>query len=282
MTRLLPAIGLTLGESPLWDDRAGWLYWVDITAGRLHALDPGSDAHETWDWDEKISALALAAEGTALMVAGVSGLWRFDPGTGERTLHAAFPDLGPGMRPNDGKAGPDGAFWVGTMEDRDDRGPAGKLYRFAPDGCVEVKAEGLVTPNGIDWSPDGARMYLAETRALTVAQFDFDAATGTLSRRRPFVTLQEGQGKPDGAAVDAKGVYWVCGIYSGTVWGFDAAGRPAGSVPVGAEMVTMPCFGGPGLDRLFVTSLSRAGRPEAGLYALDPGITGRPAWRFGA
>lgn len=281
MTRILPGIGLALGEGPVWDERTRRLWFVDIAAGRLFRADPESGLHESWDWGEKISCLALTESGEAVMVAGVSGIWRFRPESGGKELWRPFPDLAPGMRPNDGKAGPDGAFWVGTMEDRDDRGPAGKLYRFAPDGGVEVMAEGLVTPNGLDWSPDGTRMYLAETRALEVVQFDFDAKTGQIGNRRPFVTLAPDQGKPDGAAVDAAGIYWVCGIYAGKVWGFDPDGAPAGSVAVGAEMVTMPCFGGPALDRLYVTSLSRAGKTDAGLHALPAPAPGRPAWRFG-
>ena len=31
-----------LGESPVWDGDANALYWVDITAGRLHRLDIAS------------------------------------------------------------------------------------------------------------------------------------------------------------------------------------------------------------------------------------------------
>ncbi|HHS93760.1 MAG TPA: hypothetical protein ENK63_00240, partial [Rhodobacterales bacterium] len=124
--RLVPELEMSLGESPLWDDRVARLYWVDINAGHLWASDAEGGALAQWHFGEKISALGLWGAGALLTVAGVSVLWRFDPATGEKALFAAFPDLPDDQRPNDGKVGPDGAFWVGTMQDRDDRGPAGK------------------------------------------------------------------------------------------------------------------------------------------------------------
>lgn len=291
MHRLFPDLGFVLGESPVWDDRSARLYCVDIEARRLYRLDPAGPQVESFDWPEKISCIGLTDPGPELLVAGVSGLWRFHPETGVRELWAAFPDLPTGQRPNDGKVGPDGAFWVGTMEDRNDRGPAGRLYRFDPDGGVQIMAEGLTTPNGLDWSPDGRQMYRAETRALEILQHDFDPATGTVSEPRPFVRLTPEQGKPDGAAVAADGSYWVCGIYAGRVWGFHPDGRPAGSLPVDAAMVTMPCFGGAALDQLYVTSLAQDGQASAGLFGGAAVVTGqpdhpatplqgRPAWRF--
>ena len=280
MTRILPKLQLRLGESPVWDDRENRLFWVDIDACRLFRLDPETEVFEQFDWPEKISCIGLTETGHDLLVAGVSGLWRFDPHTGDKHLWCAFPDLPAGQRPNDGKVGPDGAFWVGTMEDRSDRAANGCLYRFAPDGTVQIMAKGLTTPNGLEWSPDGQRMYRAETRALEIVQYDFNPATGQMSNERSFATLRPEQGKPDGAAVSADGTYWVCGIYAGTIWAFDPDGSPAGAIEVDAEMVTMPCFGGPDLDQLFVTSLSSEGAPDAGLLRMPAPCRGLPTRRF--
>lgn len=281
--RLVPDLEMLLGESPLWDDRTARLYWVDINAGRLWASDADGGQPADWDFGEKISALGLWGAGALLAVAGVSGLWRFDPATGEKGLLAAFPDLPGDQRPNDGKVGPDGAFWVGTMQDRDDRGPAGKLYRFSADGTVQVMADGLTTPNGIGWSPDGAWMYLAETRDRLIRRFPFDPETGSLGAAEIFATLTNAEGKPDGALVAADGSYWVAGIYAGMLIGFAPDGSRIGRIEVGAEMVTMPCFGGPLLDQLFATSLARRDAPGAIWRVPVPlaGLVGRAPYRFG-
>ncbi|MDE4193113.1 SMP-30/gluconolactonase/LRE family protein [Phaeobacter gallaeciensis] len=280
-TRLLPELDMSLAESPLWDDRAARFYWVDINAGTLHGCDVDGAGHEAWDFGEKISALGLMGEGALLMVAGVSGLWCFDPVEGEKVLQIPFPDLPTIQRPNDGKVGPDGAFWVGTMEDRDDRGPEGRLYRFTASNVVQVKLGGLTTPNGIAWSPDGRWMYLAETRALTIHRFSFDAKTGSIGSGEVFATLAEGEGKPDGAMVAADGSYWVAGIYSGKILGFRPDGTRLGAIEVSPEMVTMPCLGGVGLDQLLVTSLAR-GDVRGGIWAIETNLVGQPSHRFGS
>lgn len=281
-SRLVPDLEMSLGESPLWDDRAARLYWVDINAGWLWSSDAEGGALAQWDFGEKISALGLWGAGALLAVAGVSGLWRFDPATGEKALFAAFPDLPENQRPNDGKVGPDGAFWVGTMQDRDDRGPAGKLYRFRADGDVTIALEGLTTPNGIGWSPDGASMYLAETRARTIRRFAFDPTTGSLGAGAVFATLTDDEGKPDGALVAADGSYWVAGIYAGQLIGFAPDGSRIGRIEVGAEMVTMPCLGGVGLDQLYATSLARGDAPGAIWRVPAPraGLVGVAPYRF--
>lgn len=280
VTQLLPDVPFALAECPIWDDRRQCLFWVDITAGRLHALWHQGARHESWGFDEKISCIGLT-EGGDLLVAGISGIWRFGPEDGARVLWAQFPPQGAGMRPNDGKIGPDGAFWVGTMEDRDDRGAKGSLFRFAADGSVRQALSGLVTPNGLEWSPDGRQMYLAETRALQVTRWTFDRQTGQITAPEPFVTLKAEQGKPDGAVVDASGTYWICGIYAGKVLAFDPEGRLLHEIEVGTAMVTMPCFGGPALDLLFVTSLSRGDDTPGGLRrVVVDGARGLPARRM--
>jgi sugar lactone lactonase YvrE len=280
VTAAVPGLTCTLAESPVWDDRRHMLFWVDIPAGRVHGLCLAENHHCHWDMGEPVSAIGLT-EGERILVAGKSGIWTLSPKTGDRTLWCAIAEFGGGMRPNDGKIGPDGAFWVGTMEDRDDRGQAGKLYRIDKDGTARVMLDGLVTPNGIEWTPDGRRMFLAETRELVVRAWDFDPATGDMSNPRDHLRFQSHQGKPDGAIMDAGGTYWVCGIYSASMWGFAPDGTLIGEIRLDHPMVTMPCLAGAGLDQLFVTSLTRKGSGEGTLLRVGPcGLIGRKANRI--
>jgi sugar lactone lactonase YvrE len=137
--------------------------------------------------------------------------------------------------------------------------------------------EGLTTANGMEWSRDGDRFYLADTRALWIDCWEYDPVTVTLSNRRRFVTYEEDDGKPDGGAMDAHGAYWSAGIYAGRIHRFSAEGERLGSVSIPAEMVTMPCFGGADMKTLFVTSLSRGADSVAGdggLYSLQVDVPG--------
>lgn len=279
-TFAIPGLACELAESPVWDDQRQAVFWVDIGAGVVHSVDIENGRHRSWNMAEPVSCIALT-DGEHILVAGTSGIWALWPETSHRSLCCAIDDFGGMMRPNDGKVGPDGALWIGTMENRDDRGPSGKLYRIGQNFVPKVVINGLVTPNGMEWSPDGRRMYLAETRELVVKAWDFDAAIGEISNRRDYIRFGPGQGKPDGAMLDADGVYWVCGIYSGCLWGFDHDGLLVGEISLGHPMITMPCLAGSQLDQLFVTSLSRSGSVQGGLLRAGPcGLVGRKPHRF--
>lgn len=282
VTRLVPHLSFGLGESPVWDDRTHQLYWVDIKAPALHRLDPQSGAHTCWDWPEVISCCGLTDSG-AVIVGGRSGLWVFDPDSAVRRLAYPVGALADDVRTNDGKVGPDGAFWISTMQDRSDRGPVGVVMRIAPDGTVRTLLDGLTTANGMEWSADGRTFYLADTRALWIDCWDYDPQTVTLSNRRRFVTFGADEGKPDGGATDATGAYWSAGIYAGLVHRFSAQGARLGSVVLPTKMTTMPCFGGVDMKTLFVTSLTPDGSDvlaDGGLYSLTVDSAGPAPRRF--
>ena len=155
-----------------------------------------------------------------VIVGGRSELWGFDPQTGAHRLAYPIPALADDMRTNDGKVGPDGAFWISTIQDRSDRGPIDVLMRIAPDGKITTMLEGITTPNGIEWSRDGCRFYLADTRALWIDCWDYDPQAVTLENRQQFVTFGTDEGKPDAGATDAQGGYWSAGIYAGLIHRF--------------------------------------------------------------
>jgi sugar lactone lactonase YvrE len=272
--RLLADQTFALGESPVWDDRAQVLYWVDIKAATLHRLDPLEGTHDHWVWPEIISCCGLTETGQ-ILVGGRSGLWVLDPATRRRELAFPIPKLPDDMRTNDGKVGPDGAFWISTMQDREDRGPLGEVMRIDRAGNVRVMVTELTTPNGMEWAPNGRIFHLADTRELWVDHWDCDPISGALENRRRFLTLTEG--KPDGAAMDVEGGYWIAGIYSGKIHTFSATGRQLRSVAVPADMVTMPCFGGADMKTVFVTSLTRnpgGNAADGGLFAVNVDVPG--------
>lgn len=282
-TRILPDHAAALGESPLWDDRNNCLYWVDIKGGELHSYDPVTKAHNTVKTPETVSSIGLFSP-QGLVMAGRSGLWVIAAFEDTPKRVAQWPALPDDTRTNDGKVGPDGAFWISTMQDRDDRGPSGVIMRVAPDGTVTTPLKGFTTPNGIAWSPDGTRMYLCDTRALWVDKIEFDPETGALGARDRFVTLESAtQGKPDGATVDSTGTYWVAAPYGRAVQGFTPDGEHIATIDVPTLMPTMPCFGGADLTQLFITSLVKQDAPDdgsGGLFTTHMATRGLPAHRF--
>ncbi|MEH3086825.1 MAG: SMP-30/gluconolactonase/LRE family protein [Xylophilus ampelinus] len=306
------------GESPVWDAREQALYWVDIPERRLHRWDAATGAARHWTAPEMLACIARdasrgtagpgagsppdrgAAQGFGHWIAGLeTGVFRLSPradGALDAQPLAAVSHAAPGMRFNDGRCDRQGRFWAGTMVmDMAAARPAGALHRFdgAPqDGGAARLAppalHGLLVPNGLAFSPDGRTMYLSDShpQAQAVWAFDYDTAAGVPSRRRLFVDMRPLPGRPDGAAVDADGCYWICGNDAGLVHRFTPAGRLDRSLAVPVRKPAMCAFGGPGLDTLFVTSIRPAGadlsdQPLAGgVFALRPGVRGLPEPAF--
>lgn len=285
MDRFTPVIDIALGigESPLWDDRRHALWFVDILAPAIFLLDPAGGTPARFAMPDLVTSLGLCNDGR-LIVALRSGVHLFDPAGGalDFLVHPE-PDR-PMNRLNDGKVGPDGCFWVGSMHDAIPRQPTAALYRVTPAGRVDKVLDGLKVSNGLAWSGDGRTMYHADSRGPDVTAYPFDPATGAMGPGRILARLTEEQGLPDGAAVDVDGFYWSAGVTGGCLNRIGPDGTIAEVVALSAPAPTMPCFGGPALDRLYVTSLAtdRAGRAVGGtLLVGDPGVAGVPVGRFG-
>jgi sugar lactone lactonase YvrE len=270
-----------VGESPVWDEVQGCLWWVDIRAPALHRTTH-HDVTRSWPLKEPVGSLALCRSG-ALLLALKSGIHRFDPRDGALALVAApEPEL-PTNRLNDGKASPEGRFLVGSMDDRPEKAPTAALWRLDPGATACVKlAGGLTVSNGLAWSPDGRTLWHSDSRASVIWTWRYDPATGAISDRREVARPTAAIGRPDGGATDAAGGYWSAGVSAGRLnrWLPDGTLDRVVELPLRAP--TMPCFGGPGLRTLYVTSLrpEGAGPDDGRLLALDVGLAGVPVGRF--
>ncbi|MBX8502593.1 glucurono-1,5-lactonase [Pseudomonas lijiangensis] len=273
------------GESPVWSVREQALYWVDIPAGRLYRWNAADSRTQSWKAPQMLACIAAHSSGG--WIAGMeSGLFHLQPGEGESltsTLLAGVEHGQPGMRFNDGRCDRQGRFWAGTMLlDMAAGVPAGALYRYSA-GQQQLNAQlhGYIVPNGLGFSPDGKTMYLSDSHPSVqkIWAFDYDTDSGTPHDRRLFVDMNDYPGRPDGAAVDSEGCYWICGNDAGLIHRFTPQGRLDRSVTVPVKKPTMCAFGGSGLDTLYITSIRPGGdigdQPLAGgVFAFRPGVTG--------
>lgn len=261
----LPVAPSLLGESPCWHPAEQVLYWVDIPGRRLNRYDPASGAHRDWSFDSDPASFAPLQSG-GLLLAMRDGLWRFDTDSGQRQRLADPPYNPRRQRFNDGKADPQGRFWVGTLDDA--REPDAALYCYA-DGDLRRGAAGITVSNGLAWSPDGGTMYWSDTKAHQVFAFDFDPEVGSLSRQRVFAqfvpraagqSLDDYGGRPDGAAMDSEGGYWVALFEGSRLLRLGADGQVLAELKLPVRCATMPCFGGHDLRTLYITT-ARENRP---------------------
>lgn len=267
-----------LGESPFWHPHEQMLYWVDISGKQILRANIYMSTIEVWDLPSEPGCIAPAARG-GLVMALRDGIFRAHTWGGPLQRIATL-DYDPTChRANDGKCDALGRFWVGTIDETRTQRNAG-LYcidarhvadtGLAPVECKISTSAGMTTANGLAFSPDHRTLYWADTPSHTVWAWDHDLTSNTLSAQREFVRFKPKpagwlpalsdrdnggyRGRPDGAAVDVDGNYWVAMFEGRRVCQFAADGSLLAEFSVPLQCPTMPCFGGEDLKTLYLTS----------------------------
>lgn len=261
-----------LGEGPFWDVGLARLNWVDIESSRLHCMDTNETVVSTTLGVSALTAAFPVENGWMLVMDhGFGHLSEFDELT---ALDQPEASKGPRVRMNDAACDPQGRLWAGSTA-IDCIEPIGSLFRVDLDGSVIRVLNGLTVSNGIAWSPDGQDFYLIDSIPGELWAWRFDPDDGALRDRR-LIADDIGPGIPDGMAVDEEGCLWIACFGSGQVCRLSPQGNVISSVQLPVSFPTSVCFGGPRLDRLFVTTAQREqGEPHAGqLLTFDPRVTG--------
>lgn len=267
------------GEGPAWDPDRQRLHLVDMMAGAVVTLNPGTGKHTRLDIGSKVAAALRPRAGGGMVVAVERGFTLVDP---DGTLHPQ-PELWSDaqVRMNDGGTDPDGRFYCGTMA-YDAAPGAGSFWRLDTDLSTHELFTDVTISNGFAFSPDGTAAFYIDTPTGRVDVFDY--AGGELVNRRTAVAAA---GHPDGMTVDADGNLWVADFGGAVVRHFTPGGELLTHVSVGARQVTACTFGGADLSTLYITT-SRQGLaadddPGAGaVFAVSPGVCGLPPLPFDA
>jgi len=290
----LPLPPSELGESPFWHPEEKSLYWCDIQGHTVNAWTPASGEHRQWKTPSEPACCAPSAGGN-IVIGLRDGFYQLDTASSALTLLALLPPDQHDtrlLRLNDGRCDAAGRFWAGSMI----------TPRTASDAalwCLSASASGTgytvqrmagdnFTANGLAFSPDNRVMYWSNTPEHRIDRFDFDVNTGTITNRQPWVYFDrkvDGQpygGRPDGAAVDVEGNYWVAMYEGACVLQLSPTGDVLQRIGVPVQCPTMVCFGGENLRTLYITS-ARAGRPveeqeaevpAGSLFSVDVAVSG--------
>ena len=257
-----------LGECPIWDERMGALWWIDIHGRALKRYD--GDRVQVIPMPAPPGSIALRREG-GLLVALASGVYLI--GTTEPELLVRPAEHQAALRFNDGRCDRAGRFWVGTLAEPDF--PArGVLYRIEADGRATAMRRDIQVPNSIAFGPDGRTMYFADSPRHKIWAFDYDAASGEIANERVFAAPHPGF--PDGSCIDADGCLWNAEWGASRVVRYTPGGKVDRVVAVPAKNPTCCAFGGAKLDTLYITSAD-----GAGVFAVAPGVKGLAESRFG-
>lgn len=242
----------TLGECPLWCERTCRLYWTDIEASELLALEEGNSAVMRWSLPERLGSFALTEKSHILLMGLASRLAFYDLNTGILTTVAASPGEA-GTRTGDGRCDRGGNFVFGTMDDGYPVKVIGKFHRLnAATLTVETLAlPDVAIPNSICFSPDGATIYYSDSMQGKIFCCDYPS----LDNPRLF-TETSGNGVPDGSCVDAMGYLWNAEWGGSRIVRYRPDGTTDAFLPSPGTQSTCPTLAGEGFTSLYCTTAS--------------------------
>ena len=288
MTRIeiVTAIRDQLGECPLWDETTQSLYWIDAHARLVRRLVPASGDYREWQLPSAIGSVALCDSGR-LLVALASEFSYLDLDSGQLTKLADVTHAADRMRLNDGRTDRAGRFVAGALVMGRNE-PLGALYQVDARGQLRVLDQGIAVSNATCFSPDGQWLYFTDSRTRKILRYRYDLASGQASDPSVWVDTEPLGSAADGATVDAEGCLWTALVETGQLARFTPDGQLERLIAMPVRHVTCPCFGGPDLDILYVTSIRDSGNalkddhPDAGaLFAVHgTGVRGLPEVRF--
>ena len=266
-----------VGEGPLWDGRTQTFFSIDILGKCIWKLMHDSEAVEKIPLPQQVGCIAICENGDMLL-AMEDAVYRMDCNC---NLTKAHQDIRiKGRRFNDGKIGPDGAFYLGTT----DSDGEGAFYRLK-DGVLTELFDKCNCSNGLDWTKDRKNMYYIDTPKQMVEIFDFDIESGELTNRRKFVDIPKEIGCPDGMCLDENDNLWVA------LWnGHKVIHIDKDSCEI-KKIIKVPCpkascctFGGAEMNELFITTAAKDDFPEAPLagytFRTTLDVKGKPIYYY--
>lgn len=270
----------THGEGIVWSLQHQCLFWTDIQGQRISQFDPALKILQQYKTPGRVCAFAPREQGkmTEIVAAFESGFAFLDLASGRRENIADIDTDILGVRMNDGRTDRQGRFIVGGMDEIGLK-PLASVWRLDPDLSVHKLFGEVGCANGTCFSPDGSKMWFADSTRRTIDVFDYDDELGEPHNRRVVVDTK---GIPDGSCVDSEGYVWNAVWEGHRVERYSPEGVLDLVVEIPVKKPTCCTFGGKGLETLFITS-SRLGESPAdlirepmagGLFAVRPGVVG--------
>ena len=261
-----------VGEGPLWDDREKVLYMTDILGKRIRKVNIENGEIADRVVPQQVGFMFLTEKGE-LLCGAQKGIYNLSKGFGE----VCVPEKLKGNRFNDGKVGPDGRLYGGTIS----YDFSSAFYRY--DGALTELFDGVGNSNGLDWDEKKGLLYYTDTFTKKTDCFDF-SMDGTITGRRTVYTHTEGS--PDGMCIDQNGNLWIALWGAGKVICVDPErSENIEEILLPAAQPSCCTFAGENLDTLVITTAAH-GRiireePLSGaLFKVKMDVKGKKPYRF--
>ena len=247
--------GYQFTEGPFWHSD-GFLVFSDIPANKIYKWTPGSEDSEVYiDSSGNSNGIAATPEGVIILAQHAGKVSRV---TEEKELVPIAEEY-QGKRlnsPNDVAVRSDGLIYFtdptfGVSEEDRELDITG-VYRINSDQSLTLLYEDIDLPNGIVFSDDESKLYVADSRDGEITRFDV-LENGDIKNPIVFANIgaMSEMGGADGMAVDEANRLYTTGPNGLIV--FDADGNQLEQIMFD-QQVTNAAFGGVDGNDLFITS----------------------------
>ena len=238
------------GESLIWDEQRQRLYFVDCAAGRLCTGSTTVTRAHTLHPPSMPTGLVPTTDGR-LVVVLQDGLFLIEPDTGTVELLSSYPEE-LGGRCNDACADLDGNLITGKLN----LGPGeGSAWWYSAAAGWRLVDDDIANTNGPTVAViDGEMTLIIGDTSAQYYVYAYEPSSGLVGKRRVFGDMTTLDGSPDGATLDDQGGLW-CALVGGRQLARFTTGGLDRTLAMPVENPTDVTFGGPRLDRLYVTSI---------------------------
>ncbi len=248
--------GFQFTEGPVWIP-SGYLLFSDIPANTIYKYEENSDPEIFLKPSGHSNGLTLDKQGRLLLCEHDRRVTRLEKNGSKTVLAESY--MGKRLNsPNDLAVKTGGAIYFTDppygLPNRTD----GKeldfcgIFRLDPDGTMTLLDDSVPLPNGLAFSPDEKRLYVADSSSAQVYAFDV-TASGSLENMKVFAKLGEldGIGAADGMKVDVDGNLFCTG--PGGISVLDPEGTRIGIIEC-PEIPANIAWGGDDYKTLYITA----------------------------
>ena len=272
-----------LGEGAFWHPLQERLFWFDILNKTLFSATAGGIMVDRFTFDTPVTAAGVI-DADNLAIASAAGIYRLELSTDTREIIVPLEADKPGNRSNDGRVGPSGGFWIGTMAlSNPGTTPSGSLYQVRGGDVTRILGD-IHIPNATCFSPDGRTAYFTDGVTRTIRKVSIDRDTGLPNGEwQDFVRIED-QAEPDGAIIDSEGYMWNAQWNGSRVVRYAPDGSIDRVVTLPVSRPSCPALGGSDLKTLYITTAREHMTPEelekeplaGSVFAIRVDVPGQP------
>ena len=243
-----------LGESPVWDEKLQRIYWVDIEGKCLHAWSYIDNKKLIWNFDHRLCAISLTNQNNILLCAFDTFFSFYDLKNHIIKKLDKQVTLPSQVRFNDGKTDGYGRFWCGSMSESNPSKPGGAIYMLDRKQEIHEVIKGIHISNSITASFDNKNFYYADTYKKLIYKTSLYKKKPYIKNANIFLDNNSLPGFPDGSTVDSNNTLWNAEWNGGQVTQYDKNGKIISKIKTPMKKPTCVAFGGPNMNKLFITS----------------------------